>query len=61
MVEIRRQKSGNCGCFFCGRLQEGMKMHPFTVYHKADNEQRGHNDPVCSMDCAKAHKERLML
>ena len=53
MVEIRKTKSGNCGCFCCGKHQDGHKMHPYSVYHRADNEKRGHNDPVCSFECAK--------
>ena len=58
-IEIRKQTSGNCECFNCGMLQDGHKMHPFTVWHKADNEKRGHNDPVCSMECAKEWAAKL--
>lgn len=59
MIQIKTIKTGNCGCFNCGKVQEGMKMHPFTVYQKLDDEKRGHNNPVCSMECAKAYVEKL--
>ena len=59
MVKIINKKSGNCGCYNCGRLQDGWKMHPWTVYHKADGESRGHNDPVCCLECAKEYSKKF--
>ena len=58
-VKIKVKKSGNCPCYNCGKVQEGLKFHPFTVWHKRDDEKRGHNDPVCSMECAEALAKRL--
>ena len=59
-VEIKVLKSGSCGCANCGRHQDGWRLHPYTVWHKADNEKRGHNDPVCSMECAIDYAEALI-
>ena len=59
MIQILKKKTGNCGCFNCGRVQDGMKMHPYTVWHKTDDEKRGHNDPVCSIECAKAYADKI--
>ena len=58
MVKVEKKKSGNCKCANCGKLQDGMKMHPYTVWHKAENENRGHNEPVCSLECGNqlAHR-----
>ena len=58
-AKITRTKSGNCGCTFCGRLQEGSKMHPYSVWHREETEKRGHNDPVCSIECAKSLLAKL--
>lgn len=55
ILEIRHKASGNCGCYACGKVQDGWKNHPYTVYHKDENEKRGHQDPVCSIECA--HKQ----
>lgn len=63
--KILNKKTGNCGCINCGRIQEGTRMHPYTVWHKEENEKRGHNEPVCSRECAaeyirrKQHEERM--
>ena len=54
MTKILVKKTGNCGCAYCGKLQDGCKMQPYTVWHKEENEKRGHNEPVCSIECAKA-------
>lgn len=59
MIKIKNTASGNCGCGNCGRYQEGMKNHPFTVWMKKDNEKRGHNIPVCSEKCAKEYIEKV--
>ena len=53
MVVIKTQKTGNWTCPNCGKTQPGMKMHPYTVWYKTEDEKRGHNLPVCSMECAK--------
>ena len=64
IIKIERKKSGNCGCANCGASQEGLKLHPYTVWWKSEGESRGHNDPVCCLDCAmeyaKEIKERLV-
>lgn len=59
MVNIIKKKTGNCPCCYCGKLQDGIKLHPYTVWHKEENEARGHNDPVCSIECAKAYAEKF--
>lgn len=59
MVKIMVKKSGNCGCYNCGKIQEGGKLHPYTVWHRRIDENRGHNDPVCSMECAKEYAEKF--
>lgn len=60
-IEIR--KNGRLGangcCRICNAQQEGYKAQPYIVYHKADNENRGHQEPVCSMECAKALVNKL--
>lgn len=53
MVQIIKKKSGNCGCMNCNKVQDGYKYHPYSVYHKAENEKRGHYEPVCSIECGK--------
>lgn len=59
MVLIKHTRSGNCPCMNCGKLQEGLKLHPYTVWHKNPNENRGHNDPVCSLKCAQELSRRF--
>ena len=59
VIQIRNKATGNCKCKNCGKLQEGWKNHPFTVWHKADDEKRGHNEPVCSIECAEELAEKL--
>lgn len=46
------KSTGNCGCFNCGKRQEGFKLHPYTVWYKFNDETRGHNCPMCSEECA---------
>ena len=58
-VNILNKKTGNCGCCNCGKLQDGLKLQPFTVWYKSDNEKRGHNDPVCSLECANEYMAKL--
>ena len=59
-VEIRKNNKlgANGGCRICGGVQDGWRAQPYIVYHKADNEKRGHNDPACSLECAKVLAER---
>ena len=57
-VEIRKTVTGNCNCRNCGKDNQ-RKLQPYTVWHKADNENRGHNEPVCSLECARALAEVL--
>lgn len=68
MVQIQHKKSGNCSCATCGKTQDGGKMHGWTVWHKADDEKRGHQEPVCSLECAtklaeiyKAKENKIQL
>lgn len=53
--KIKNIKTGNCKCVYCGKFQEGLKMHPYTVWWKIEDEKRGHNEPVCSVECAKKY------
>lgn len=53
IIRIKKTKSGNCNCSNCGCIQEGRKLHPYTVWIKKEDERRGHNFPVCSEKCAK--------
>lgn len=57
-VEIRKRVSGNGECTCC-KKDNNRKDMPYTVWHKADNENRGHNEPVCSLECARALAEVL--
>lgn len=59
MIKILKKSTGNCNCQNCGKLQDGLKLQPFTVWHKAENEKRGHNYPVCSQECANELAKRL--
>lgn len=56
---IKRTISGNCKCMYCGKEQQGRKNQPYTLWHKADNEKRGHNEPVCSLECAEKLAKQL--
>ena len=49
--KIKQTKTGNCPCRNCGKTQEGLKLHPFTVWWKEENEKRGHQEPMCSIEC----------
>ncbi len=49
--KIKNTKSGNCACRYCGKYQEGDKLQPFTVWWKEENEKRGHQEPMCSIEC----------
>lgn len=53
IIKIKHTRTGNCKCLNCQKIQEGRKYHPYTVWFKKDDEPRGHNFPVCSLDCAK--------
>lgn len=59
-VEIRKNSrlGANGGCWICNKIQEGGKAQPYIVYHKSDNESRGHQEQVCSMECAKLLAEK---
>ena len=59
MVKILTKKTGNCHCRYCDKLQEGFKLHPYTVWHKIDGEKRGHNEPVCSRECAELLAKKI--
>lgn len=59
-IQITNKKSGNCPCMNCGKVQEGLKLQPVTLWHKADNEKRGHQEPCCSIECAKQLAERMV-
>jgi hypothetical protein len=59
MVKIMAKKTGNCPCMNCGKEQDGRKLHPFTVWHKEEGEKRGHNCPVCSIECANEYSKRF--
>lgn len=61
MTKILVKSTGNCGCVYCGKVQDGWKNQPYTVWHKEENEKRGHNEPVCSIDCARALAEKLVV
>ena len=39
--KIKQTKTGNCPCRNCGKTQEGLKLHPFTVWWKEETEKRG--------------------
>lgn len=58
-VEIKHTKTGNCACMNCGKVQDKIAMQPLTVWVRYDNERRGHNNPVCSIECATAFIEKL--
>lgn len=51
--KIKNTASGNCECRNCGKTQQGLKLQPFTVWHKEDTERRGHNEPMCSIECCR--------
>lgn len=59
MVKIMVKKTGNCACYNCGKVQDGYKLQPYTVWHRRIDENRGHNDPVCSMECAREYAARF--
>ena len=52
MIKIKKIQTGNCDCVNCGK-SAGNNYQPYTLWHKADDEKRGHNEPVCSMECAR--------
>lgn len=51
--KIKNTKSGNCACRYCGKYQECDKLQPFTVWWREENEKRGHQEPMCSIECCK--------
>jgi len=53
--KIKNTTSGNCACRNCGKFQNGNKQQPFTVWWKEDNEKRGHNEPMCSVECCESY------
>lgn len=59
IIKIKNKQSGNCPCVNCGKEQEGQKYHPYTLWHKEENEKRGHNEPVCSIQCAEELASKL--
>lgn len=58
-IRIQKKISGNCGCFNCGKRQQGLKPQPYTVWYKFCNENRGHNAPVCSKECAEKFAKQV--
>lgn len=59
-VVITKNRYGYNGyCRMCGKEQEGRKPQPLVVWHIGDGEKRGHNVPVCSMECAEKLAEKL--
>ena len=59
ITKIQKKNSGNCGCFNCGKVQEGSKYHPITLWHKDEDEKRGHQLPMCSIECAEEYAMKL--
>ena len=51
MFKIKKTRTGNCACVFCGKYTG--EYQPYTLWHKADDEKFGHNEPVCSKECAE--------
>ena len=62
MVEtkIKLTSSGNCNCFYCSKLQDGIKPQPVTLWYKVDNEKRGHQLPMCSIECAEHYIKEFL-
>lgn len=60
-IEIKKNnRIGHNGyCRTCGKLQDGWKAQPFIVWYIADGKKRGHNVPVCSIECAEKLVEIL--
>ena len=56
--KIKKTSSGNCSCRNCGKDQPGCKLQPWTVWWKEDTEKRGHQEPVCSEECAREYIDR---
>ena len=56
--KINTNKSGNCSCGYCGKVQDGRKMQPYTVWWKDENESRGHQEPMCSKECCEKFIEK---
>lgn len=61
LVKIKNNHLGyNGACRNCGKYQkDGEENQPLIVYHKDDNEKRGHNSPICSLECAQAYIAKL--
>lgn len=59
MVKILKKKTGNCGCAYCNERQPGWKSQPYTVWHKFEHETHGHNEPVCSIECATLYAKYI--
>lgn len=51
--KIKNTSSGNCACRNCGKFQEGNKLQPFTLWWKEETEKRGHQEPMCSIECCE--------
>lgn len=61
MTIIQNKVSGN-NCFNCNKsVHDGtLKGNcEYTVYVKGEGEKRGHNNPCCSLECAKELKRKL--
>ena len=56
--KIKNSTSGNCACRNCGKVQDGLKLQPFTVWWKEETEKRGHQEPMCSIECCEKYIKR---
>lgn len=61
LIKIKNNNLGyNGACRNCGKYQKGGdEKQPLIVYYKDDNEKRGHNLPMCSLECAQAYIAEL--
>lgn len=56
MVKIIKNSLGmNARCFNCGYEQPGLKSQPINLYYKIEGERRGHNTPMCCVECANEY------
>lgn len=53
--KIKTTTSGNCPCKNCGFVQIGRKPQPLTLWWKEDTEKRGHQEPMCSIECCEEY------
>lgn len=60
-IKIKKTKTGNCPCRNCGAEQPGWNLQPYTIWHRGADEERGHNEPICSMECAQEYAQILRI